>query len=155
MNVFRLDAAHWFWRLLLSMCAVCLLQGCGSQYPTTVPIQGTITYRGKPIDKGEVQFSPKDDATGARRRLAVGEVDAQGSYTLSTFTKGDGAMPGEYAVTITLPKRKSGVEVAEGVAPAEQFIPTIYSALDKTPLKATIPADASGTLRFDFVLKDQ
>jgi hypothetical protein len=143
------------WSVLLLAGAACLVQGCGSGYPTTVSIQGTITYRGKPINKGEVQFSPKEDATGKPRRLAVGEVDAQGNYSLSTFTKGDGILPGEYVVTITLPKRKSGVEVVEGAAATEQFVPAIYSELDKTPLKATIPADASGALRFDFDLKDQ
>jgi hypothetical protein len=143
------------WILVASVCMLMALPGCGNKNPRTISVQGTISYRGKPLTNGEVQFTPKSETPGALRRPAIGEIDLQGVYSLSTFTKGDGALAGEYAVTVTLPKRKSGVEGGDAAAAIAPFIPSRYSAIDKTPLKVVVPADANGTLRLDFELKDQ
>jgi len=130
------------------------LPGCGPKNPATVAVQGKITYRGKPLEKAEVQFSPIGEKAGALRRMAVGEVDSQGVYSLNTFIKGDGVLPGEYAVTISRIKRKNGVDAVENYVQEPPLVPAIYGSPDQTPLKATVPADASGTLTFDFEVKD-
>jgi hypothetical protein len=146
-----------FGAAVLCICTVFLLSGCGNKNPTTIRVQGKITYRGKPLEKAEVQFSPVSASADSKalQRIAAGEVDSQGVYSLSTFTKGDGALPGEYAVTVTRIKRKTSID---GVEPtggkAEPFAPEQYARQDTTPLKASIPADASGTLNLDFELKD-
>jgi hypothetical protein len=132
------------------------IAGCGSGNPATVQIHGTIIYRGKPLQKAEVQFSPVGaDSSKGLRRIASGEVDAQGVYSLSTFTKGDGVLPGDYAVTVTRIKRKSSIDGGDSAAKVAPFVPEVYSRQEATPLKASVPAEASGTLRFDFELKDQ
>jgi hypothetical protein len=143
------------WIIVASGCILMTLPGCGNKNPTTIPVQGRITYLGKPLTMGEVQFSPTSETPGVLRRLAIGEIDLQGVYSLSTFAHGDGVLPGEYAVTVTLPKRKSGVEGGDAATSIGPFVPSRYSALDKTPLKVVVPADASGTLQLDFELKDQ
>jgi hypothetical protein len=148
--------------LRLAIIGVCLacgfsaLQGCGNSRPKTVSVQGKIIYRNKPVEKVEVQFSPVGAERSALQRIATGEADTDGNYSLSTFTKGDGALPGEYVVTVTQLKRKSNIDGIEtGTVTQSPKVPAIYSRQDSSPFKVTIPAEASGALQFDFDLKDQ
>ena len=46
---------------------------------------------------GRVIFNPVDRA---QCQEAIGEVEADGTFRLTTFEKDDGAVPGEYIVTI-------------------------------------------------------
>jgi hypothetical protein len=142
------------WPLFIAICVCLMLPGCGNKNPKTIQVQGKITYRGKPLDKAEVQFSPISDKSQALRRIASGEVDANGVYSLSTFTRGDGVLPGDYMVTVTPVKRKSGIDGEEVAPKPSALVPEVYLRTDTTPLKATIPADASGTLERDFEIKD-
>jgi hypothetical protein len=81
----------------------------------------------------------------------MGRLDGDGNYQLSTVTHGDGVQPGEYAVVIISlggPARR--IDATEGAVPST--IPLQYSAVSTTPLKATIEANATGPLQFDFDL---
>src|SRR5207249_2020847 len=69
------------------------LVGCSQS--ETVVVTGTVTLNGKPADQVEVAFNPKKNG-----RLTTGVTDADGKFTLSTAKPNDGAMPGEYAVTL-------------------------------------------------------
>jgi hypothetical protein len=144
-------------RMLTLVCGfgivVSTFSGC-SKAPGTIPVGGKITYRGKPVLKAEVQFTPVESgADGALRRIAAGEVDSQGVYSLSTFRKGDGALPGEYVVTIT-PVKIKNIDGGDPSAKMQKIAPDIYMQTSATPLKASIQADASGSLTLDFDLKD-
>jgi len=66
----------------------------GCQQSETVPVTGTVMQKGQPVDKAEVVFNPKQG------RFASGVTDSQGHFSLSTAKPGDGAMPGEYTVTL-------------------------------------------------------
>lgn len=73
--------------------------GCGSsssrQRPLTLPVKGKVTYHGKAPSQGRVDFEPD---TG---RPASGNIQADGTYVLSTFKEGDGAIPGVHRVAVT------------------------------------------------------
>jgi len=75
-----------------------LIAGCsqrddiGRRYPVT----GTVTYKGKPLPTGHVNFVPEGEAS----RGATGNI-VDGKYRLTTHAPDDGAMPGKYRVTIT------------------------------------------------------
>lgn len=87
------------WAFLLASGAA-LLAGCGgSDHPKTVPVIGTVTYQGKPVEAAEVTFF-----SDRVPRAAIGTTDSQGKFRLSTFDNNDGAIPGEYVVTITKKK---------------------------------------------------
>jgi hypothetical protein len=69
--------------------------GCGSRL---YPVRGKVTYAdGKPVTEGMVVFESKDQAN---RITARGEIRADGSYELSTYQPGDGALPGKYQVLV-------------------------------------------------------
>ena len=83
---------------LLAIAAVAaLICGCGgSGNPDTYSVTGTVTLEGSPVGGALVSFSPTGDG-----KPATGITDASGKYSLTTFSQGDGAVPGTYQVTIT------------------------------------------------------
>src|SRR5438128_100993 len=95
-------------RLGLFGCfAAFILCGCGSGTPL-YPVRGEVFFKGKPAAGALVVFHPVEDKDGKVTRPR-GTVEADGSFTLSSHAKGDGAAVGEYVVTINwldLDKRK-------------------------------------------------
>jgi hypothetical protein len=87
-------------RFLLSLAVLGLLTvaiGCGgSSFPDPVAVTGTINRGGSPVADAKVTFLPKS----AEGRSASGVTNAEGKFTLTTFNTGDGALPGDYTVTI-------------------------------------------------------
>lgn len=79
---------------------ILLLGGCGESLPTTVPVTGKVTFKGEPLTDGTVSFHPQEIAEGLPKRTATGKLQADGSFTLSTFRTEDGAVPGTYRVTV-------------------------------------------------------
>ncbi len=78
---------------------VVLSVGCGGNSgPTPVPVTGQILFQGKPVDDAHVTFHGRTDAGG---RSASGKTDDQGKFTLTTYKSGDGAIPGEYTITVS------------------------------------------------------
>ncbi|MDZ4683970.1 MAG: hypothetical protein SH850_02700 [Planctomycetaceae bacterium] len=75
------------------------LTGCGggaSDAPKTVPAKGVVTYKGQPVPKLSVGFTPI-----AEGKLASGATDAAGKFALTTNKPGDGAMVGTYKVAVS------------------------------------------------------
>jgi len=119
----RISASFVLAIVLLSSC-----WGCGSNAAPyvgkTVPVKGKVTYKGKLLTQGQIVFEP--DNSG---REAHGSIQPDGTFELSTFAKGDGAVPGTHRVAVTSGKigkrvvpvkyqntssSKTEVEVAEG-----------------------------------------
>jgi hypothetical protein len=83
----------------LSVIVLAAACGCESRpetLGTLVPVKGKVTYKGKPLEKGIVRFEP--DGYG---RMASGNLQADGTYTLSTVKNGDGAVLGIHKVYVT------------------------------------------------------
>ena len=78
--------------------------GCGgSSLGTPVPVTGKIIYQGQPVEGAQVTFHAKADTgeEGAVRRSANGRTAADGTFSLTTFKTGDGALPGDYVITVS------------------------------------------------------
>ena len=73
----------------------------------TVAAGGQVTFRGKPLAKASVVFH--HDGGDAS---AVATTDAEGRFTLTTYTKDDGAPVGKYRLTVAT---VDTVEVEPGV----------------------------------------
>ncbi len=142
---------------------VIVLAGCGDDtgLPKRYPVTGQVTYNGTPVEKGTITFKPKDPAS----RAATGEIKG-GFYELTTAIPGDGAIPGEYFVTMSArapdtsevekfmqetggsPKQD---DVGEAYAKAEMLIPAKYEIPSTSGLERTVEAQSN---KFDFELTD-
>ena len=125
--------------LIFSVGCVLLMSGCsgGSDRPDTVPVRGTITLDGKPLADATVSFSAETE------RPATGTSDSFGEFTLTTFESEDGAIPGEYKVTV------EKYEVADNNDPyaeRKSLVPLKYVTLNETPLTQSITAEGEPLL---------
>jgi hypothetical protein len=92
--------------MALAILALPFLAGCGSGRPTPVRVTGRVTLNGRPVDAASVTLMPERGG-----RPASGTTDSAGGFTLSTFAVGDGALPGDYAVTVTKFALRAGAVV--------------------------------------------
>ena len=84
------------WRAVALGAACLLAAGCGG--PKLGKVSGTVTSGGKPVTTGTIMFHPAEGPT------AVGAINADGTYTLTTIKAGDGAVIGSHRVTIEATK---------------------------------------------------
>ncbi|GIX04334.1 MAG: hypothetical protein KatS3mg114_0203 [Planctomycetaceae bacterium] len=91
-----------------------VLSGCGSgEKPIkTVPVSGTVLYKGNPVEGATVSFW----AEGAPR-AATGITNEKGEFKLSMFKVNDGAMPGPNKVTVSKdPPRETSTTIDPSAA---------------------------------------
>jgi hypothetical protein len=139
MILFRASKAVIF--ILLLALAV----GCGSGRPKTAVVRGTVTYKGKPVPNGTITFTPNSGPT------ATGEIAPDGSYQLTTFRKGDGAVLGEHKVVVVAMQKNNDPNIEAFTPLPPPIVPTKYTSLATTDLKAEVK-DEDNTINFD--LKD-
>ena len=134
--------------------------GCDGRR-TPVPVSGTVTLDGKPVEGAIVTFHLLgDDKEG---RPATGQTDKAGAFRLKTGNE-DGARPGEYKVVIVKsvladPKLKvpDFPDTPEGRNQRDHFLwkhfgddqppyrnvlPDRYGDLKATPLTCKVPGDS-------------
>jgi hypothetical protein len=82
-------------------CAALVFTGCGKPeedgLPSRIQVSALVTYLGQPVSGAHVTFVPEND-TG---KPAFGSTNARGVVELSTFEFKDGAIAGEYTVTVS------------------------------------------------------
>jgi len=118
---------------------------------------------GKPFAGATITLMPVE----GNGRSASGLSEQDGSFRLTTYRPDDGALPGEYKVTVTYIESDKTMERGdpremdnktkmamfsrmspEGKAKdaarqkkAPKVVPEIYTDLNRTPLKCTVPVD--------------
>jgi hypothetical protein len=134
---------------ILTLFAVCAT-GCGSGGPVTIPIHGEATYNGQPMTDGIVVYIPQDSSIG---RQASGRIQPDGTFELTTFTKADGVVLGEYDIVVYAyaphpgePKTRAEHEaVAKAGGLKRGFvIPEKYVNPQTSGLQDTVNSDHSG-----------
>ncbi len=156
-------------RYLSSLClfiALLMVSGCGGDSGTaTVKVKGVVMAGGKAVEGAVITFYSK---TGGE--AASGRTDAEGKFQLTTRKPNDGAVPGDYVVTVA----KSGAEAtvmsydptkSGGMSPeyiasmknaakppkeAKGALPAKYASIKDSGLIRTVTA--SGPNDFDFDL---
>jgi len=130
------------------------ISGCGSSASGTAAVSGRVTYKGKPLAKANVSFTPAEGAT----RAAEGLTDSNGRYTLGTFAAGDGALPGKYRISVIArgpdrpPKAgETGSGMPGEMMAGDPIIPIKYFTPDSSGLTAEVKR---GGNRVDLELKD-
>ena len=117
-------------KCLLSLVPILFVTTACQKTPEKLyPVRGTVTVGGRPLPGGTVQFEMKDKGQASGEVFtAAGEIQADGSYELSTFGK-PGAPAGEHRVWVSpnfaaLPD-KIGVSVERSSpVPTKYMLPT-------------------------------
>jgi hypothetical protein len=162
----------------VALPVVAAILGCGdsSGLAKRYPVSGTVTYQGKPLERGTISFVPAD----GKGRAAGGTI-TEGRYSLTTQDPDDGAIPGKYKVGILAkeadpskvdlkikkPPGKGAVTEAEkkamaivfpqkvaarAAAAAKNLIPTKYNSPETSGL--TVEVKEQSNTSVDFELKD-
>lgn len=125
----------------------CSLLGCGgssADRPDTVPVSGIVRHNDQPVEGATVIFAP----TG-HQYAAAGQTNAEGRFTLRTFEPDDGAVPGDFRVTVrkvevtsqggAISDDAGGAADAGGPPPQEQWhLPGRYANASTSGLTASV-----------------
>lgn len=85
--------------LCFGLVTLVCLSGCGGGKLKTYKVRGKITFNDQPVGNAVVNFVPKDPSKAAYK-AAQGITREDGTYDLGTNASGDGAMEGDYVVTV-------------------------------------------------------
>ena len=75
--------------------AIVVAAGCRGGRLPVAPVQGKVLYRGNPLQFGGVMFQPNVGPP------AKGKISSDGTFRLTTYREGDGAVVGTHRVRIT------------------------------------------------------
>ena len=133
--------------------------GCGVSGDKPVSTEGLVTLDGKPVAGAAVAFHPQWD----EGRAATGLTGDDGVFQLQTYVSADGALPGDYKVTVS--KTESMQPPPAGADPAKHkewmmktmfnqptqkkrtsLLPKEYADVAKTPLRVRVPFEGQLTL---------
>jgi hypothetical protein len=123
-----------------------LLLGCSSAHGTA-SVSGVVTYKNQPVEGATVIMHPKGE--GPTAKPAQGKTDSRGHFSVTTyFGPGEqpaGALPGDYAVTVTKIDEPQGAFDPHKDPPPKNHLPAKYSTPQQSPLTATIKPGANRT----------
>jgi len=124
--------------MVLTALTLTVLSGCGSDLLPTYRARGTVSFAdGTSLEYGLVEFRP---VGGEITLSARGYIQADGSFELGTYEKGDGAVAGEHLAIVTPP---SSTELTPG------FIHPKYRSLDTSELRFEVTKNTK-TNRYEF-----
>jgi hypothetical protein len=130
--------------LIWCVAVACLLAvGCGrqSQGPRTIPVAGTVTFKGKPVGSCQVGFRPDE---GQAVRAATAVCDAAGRFQ----TPADrGLMVGRYTIVV---QPAIILDDAAGKGRVDMVFPERYAHWDTSDLKVVVePNESSKRITID------
>jgi hypothetical protein len=139
-------------RLWASVSAVGVFLGCdsGEEQVKVYPVKGSVFADGKPAERAQVIFHPVGEGE-QKRQTASAEVAADGSFALNTYTAGDGAAAGDYAVTISWPSGSSPIG-GDAESGPDRFGDR-YTNRQTSGLKATVKEAPTEIPRFNLKTK--
>lgn len=116
--------------------------GCSSE-PRRQAVSGTVTFQGRPLESGSIEFSPEADGKGS----IGGAVVSKGKYEIPAA---QGLLPGRYKVSVSAAggKAEPGPDDAPGEnKPQKELIPEKYNAA--TELRADVTSGGANQFPFD------
>lgn len=158
---------------IIGICGIfaAFLTGCGDASELEVAeVHGRVTCNGEPVPGGEIRFiSVLPDGATEGPPDAIGQIDENGNFTLTTYVTGDGAVLGKHQVIFRLPVAREDLEEAqEEVDEAEkdgepEETAELKAAIELSIKLAKLPCDApepgevtvvTGDNEFNFKLVD-
>lgn len=144
----NISAARRRW-LSLGVVATLTL-GC-SRGPATAEVSGTVTLDGKPLSFGSVMFQ-----SAAGGQPARGDIQPDGTFVLSTFQPGDGAMVGNHRVRVVCYSSQDPAKQGQGPmgdSLGQLLIPERYTSLGASGLSADVPPEGLTDYKIELVSK--
>lgn len=122
--------------LILASTSLVLLvfAGCGERGIHTVPVSGKVIVQGQPAVGAQVVLHPVGRNTD-QPYSAVGKVQEDGTFKISSTGKDDGAPPGQYVATVQWFKL---VQTDGGAGPGPNVIPREYGDPARSPFRVTV-----------------
>jgi hypothetical protein len=138
-------------RQLVWLVCVFVLAGCGEGKDPhgRLPLRGSVTFRGQPLDAGTIEFLPTTPGQSFSARSLI----RAGQYKIP---REQGLPPGSYRVLISSPVAD---EKAEPVGPPGMKLPPL--GRDRIPprynrdSRETVEVQAGGDTRFDFTIHEE
>ena len=132
-----------------------LITGC-TQGPTDTPplarVKGKVLLEGKPLTSGSVQFTP-DKNRGTTGRMALGNINDDGTFELMTIRSGDGAQVGYHLVAIESYESASFDPNQPVNQVPKSLIPKRYTDPKTSELTAEVKSGEENYLLFDLKSK--
>ncbi|UUO09095.1 hypothetical protein M4951_12455 [Blastopirellula sp. J2-11] len=122
--------------------------GCESAENPLTAVHGKVTLDGQPITNGQITFHP---IGGDSNRPAIGRINQNGEYVMSTYAAGDGVLSGEYLVLIDT--STDGPTIEDPKRREKWLAPKHYADANTSKLRISIPSDRQGEVTQDFDLK--
>lgn len=122
--------AHLFTLAFIALAII----GC-SRGPEIVPVSGKVLYNGEPLKYGGVMFQPEAG------QPARGVIQPDGTFVLTTESKGDGATVGRNRVRVTCYEAQDpSAAASEGEAAlGKLLIPKKYTDIDTSEIEIEVP----------------
>ncbi len=123
--------------LVIVAATLAALAGCGGDQFPVVPVTGTITLNGAPLEGALVEFQPLD----MQGSPSYGATDAAGKYELVFSQSRKGAWVGEHVVRISTRNENERIR--------EKLPPSYHADSD---IKREVTADGENVLDFNIDL---
>ncbi|QDT96872.1 hypothetical protein [Gimesia aquarii] len=128
----------------LIICSLFVLTGCGGDgRPTLVPVDGSVTLDGQPLDGATIAFIPNEG--NPIQRGSNANSTSGGKFTVGTYAKDDGIPVGSYKVTVIKKELVSKLtDDFNSEDPAASSKPIKYKWI--TPQSYSVPEESGLTI---------
>lgn len=131
----------------LVIASLICASGCGGGSEGLAVVKGKITYNGKPVPNGTVNFLPDN----GDKPSATGEIQPDGTYSLQTFLgsrPSEGAVIGKHKVVVVA-MQDMATRLPEERSPLPPpIVPVKYTSPATSDLEAQVE-DKENTINFD------
>jgi hypothetical protein len=128
----RIFQSHVAW---MTVCSILGFASVGCERgPKIVPVEGSVRFEGAPLRFGSVSFQP------ARGQPAIGHIQPDGTFRMTTFKLNDGATVGPNKVRITAYQSQdpANTPTAGEQSLGKLLIPERYTFYDQSGLTADV-----------------
>jgi len=123
------------------------LPGCSGGGAGLAVVKGKISYKGKPVPNGTINFLPADGT----KPSATGEIQRDGSYVMKTFLSNkpsDGAVIGKHKVVIVAMMDMGNALPEQRTPLPPPIVPIKYTSPATSDLTANVE-NKENTIDFD------
>jgi hypothetical protein len=115
------------------------VSGCGEKWAECFPVSGVLKYNGHAPHGAQLVFHAVSPS-GPNAVSPMASVEPDGSFVVTSYQSGDGAPPGDYAVTVQWFQIDKEGNVGPNVLPPE------YANPKSSPVRVTVNAGGPTTL---------